>query len=220
MYILWKRNFSSIYKIAFNHESLGLPKEFIANNVLPFLWPLSIDNGLTVQQYKNVMMLIKELSESVESEHVHKLQHLSKDESSSLQLNLSTSEKQNVCFASDSTSSIKKIHLKPVTHHGRDNLNCKQEIISPTSSNNACSTPWISYAISQTTDLQPQRTYLSTSFNMNSISQPHFFANAESSNSVSLSSSSLLQPAKVMGSNEKRDQKTILTKEDILEFLK
>lgn len=40
-------------------NKLGMTKEVIATKVLPFLFPLSIENGLTVLQYTAVMGLIK-----------------------------------------------------------------------------------------------------------------------------------------------------------------
>ena len=43
-------------------NKLGMTKEIIATKVLPFLFPLSIENGLTVLQYTAVMGLIKVIS--------------------------------------------------------------------------------------------------------------------------------------------------------------
>ena len=40
-------------------NKLGMTKEIIATKVLPFLFPLSIENGLTVLQYNAVMALLK-----------------------------------------------------------------------------------------------------------------------------------------------------------------
>ena len=40
-------------------NKLGMTKEVIATKVLPFLFPLSIENGLTVLQYTAVMALVK-----------------------------------------------------------------------------------------------------------------------------------------------------------------
>lgn len=65
-----------IYKVAANNEMLGIPKEFAANKVLPFLWPLSIENGLTLQQYHVITAFISELSQKVQSEHTRKLEQL------------------------------------------------------------------------------------------------------------------------------------------------
>ena len=56
---------------------LGMTKEVIANKVLPYLFPLSIENGLSVAQYAAVMALIRELIDRVEEEHRAKLEQLS-----------------------------------------------------------------------------------------------------------------------------------------------
>ena len=56
---------------------LGLTKEVIATKVLPYLFPLSIENGLSVSQYTAVMGLIRDLVDRVEAEHKVKLEQLS-----------------------------------------------------------------------------------------------------------------------------------------------
>ena len=66
-----------IYKLAFSNSKLGLTKEVMANKVLPFLLPLSIENGLTVAQYNSVTSLIREMMTRVETEHRTKLEQLS-----------------------------------------------------------------------------------------------------------------------------------------------
>ena len=45
--------------MTFTESKLGMTKEIIATKVLPFLFPLSIENGLTVLQYNAVMSLMK-----------------------------------------------------------------------------------------------------------------------------------------------------------------
>ena len=65
-----------IYKLAFSNSKLGLTKEVMANKVLPFLIPLSIENGLTVAQYNSVTSLIREMMTRVETEHRTKLEQL------------------------------------------------------------------------------------------------------------------------------------------------
>lgn len=57
-------------------SKLGMTKEIIATKVLPFLFPLSIENGLTVTQYSAVVGLIRGLVDRVEQEHMEKLQQL------------------------------------------------------------------------------------------------------------------------------------------------
>ena len=57
-------------------DKLGMTKEVIATKVLPFLFPLSIENGLTLQQYNVTMGLIRQLISKVEEEHKVKLEQL------------------------------------------------------------------------------------------------------------------------------------------------
>ena len=58
-----------IYKLAFSNAKLGLTKEVIAHKVLPFLIPLSIENGLTVKQYDSITSLVREMLTRLETEH-------------------------------------------------------------------------------------------------------------------------------------------------------
>ena len=65
-----------IYKISLTHSKLGLTKETCANKVIPFLVPLSIENGLSLAQFNAMMSLIKEIVTKVETEHRSKLEQL------------------------------------------------------------------------------------------------------------------------------------------------
>lgn len=65
-----------IYKISLTHSKLGLTKETCANKVIPFLVPLSIENGLSLAQFNAMMALIKEIVTKVETEHRTKLEQL------------------------------------------------------------------------------------------------------------------------------------------------
>jgi len=67
---------AGIYKLAFNNSKLGLTKEVMANKALPFLIPLSIENGLTVAQYNSITTIIREMMARVETEHRTKLEQL------------------------------------------------------------------------------------------------------------------------------------------------
>lgn len=66
-----------IYKLALTHSKLGLTKESLANKVIPFLVPLSIENGLSLNQFNYVMALVKDMLTRVEGEHRTKLEQLS-----------------------------------------------------------------------------------------------------------------------------------------------
>ena len=43
-------HFTGIYKLTMNSNKLGLTKEVMATKVIPYLVPLSIENGLSLQQ--------------------------------------------------------------------------------------------------------------------------------------------------------------------------
>nr|CAH7718028.1 unnamed protein product [Callosobruchus chinensis] len=75
-----------IYKLALNHKKLGITKEIIATRVLPFLIPLCIENGLTLQQFSALTTLVKDMFQIVETEHKTKLEQLNsvKDEQKTL----------------------------------------------------------------------------------------------------------------------------------------
>ena len=81
-----------ILKVTLHHQKLGISKEILATRVLPFLFPLSIENSLTPAQHASIMALIREMTDKVESEHRAKLDHLNsiKDEQKSLQMNMPT----------------------------------------------------------------------------------------------------------------------------------
>ncbi|KAB0801956.1 hypothetical protein PPYR_04142 [Photinus pyralis] len=65
-----------IYKLAMTHKKLGITKEIMATRVLPFLIPLCIENGLTLQQFNALVALVTQMFQLVESEHRTKLEQL------------------------------------------------------------------------------------------------------------------------------------------------
>ncbi|XP_058062309.1 SCY1-like protein 2 [Anopheles bellator] len=62
-----------VYKISFVTEGLGIPKDVLACKVLPHLFPMTIVNGLTVQQFQAIISLIKEFTRKIEDEQGEKL---------------------------------------------------------------------------------------------------------------------------------------------------
>lgn len=74
-----------IYKLAMSHKKLGITKDVMACKVIPFLMPLTIENGLTLNQFNAVMGVVKEMVQAVETEHRAKLEQLNciKNEQSS-----------------------------------------------------------------------------------------------------------------------------------------
>lgn len=65
-----------IFKLIMSHKKLGMTKEIMANKVIPFLVPLSIENGLTMSQFNAIMAMIKEIIGTIETEHRTRLEQL------------------------------------------------------------------------------------------------------------------------------------------------
>ena len=62
-----------IYKLAVTNSKLGLTKEEMANKALPFLIPLSIENGLSVAQFSIIMRLVQASKMEIELLELGKL---------------------------------------------------------------------------------------------------------------------------------------------------
>lgn len=65
-----------IFKLVMSHKKLGMTKEIMATKVIPFLVPLSIENGLTLSQFNAIMAMIKEIVGTIEVEHRARLEQL------------------------------------------------------------------------------------------------------------------------------------------------
>ncbi|CAK1541904.1 unnamed protein product [Leptosia nina] len=65
-----------IYKLTLSHKKLGITKEVMATKVLPFLIPLCVENGLTLNQFNALISLVKQMIAKVETEHRAKLEQL------------------------------------------------------------------------------------------------------------------------------------------------
>ncbi|CAG2111669.1 unnamed protein product, partial [Medioppia subpectinata] len=83
----------AIYKLAMNSNKLGLTKEVIATKVVPHLVPLSIENGLTLQQFQTIMSLVREMLCKIEDEQQVKLEQLNSIKSQQQSLFNSTQQK-------------------------------------------------------------------------------------------------------------------------------
>lgn len=68
--------FLDILKLISSNTKLGMTKDVIATKIIPFLMPLSIENNLTLTQFDSIVAIIKEMVQSVESEHRSKLEQL------------------------------------------------------------------------------------------------------------------------------------------------
>ncbi|XP_065092305.1 SCY1-like protein 2 [Ochlerotatus camptorhynchus] len=240
-----------IYKVAANHEMLGIPKEFAANKVLPFLWPLSIEHGLTSQQYNVIMAFVTELSSKVQAEHMRKLEQLNTggSDSSTLQYNILASSKTESLSSDDNPidiitkdfvdkSKIEKPPSRPPTLSEMkplENSTSKMNALGPINPSFSLPTPSAQFVPPSTFQKMPmwqqQRTnahYNPTKAYMNgSQSFDHFQAllpptNGNNFNNNIPSKTPLLQPMSTSRSNctGSSQSSNILTKEDILEFLK
>lgn len=67
---------TGIFKLIMSHKKLGMTKEIMASKVIPFLVPLSIENGLTIQQFNAIMAMVKEIISTIETEHRARLEQL------------------------------------------------------------------------------------------------------------------------------------------------
>lgn len=78
-----------IYKLVLNHKRMAISKEIMATKILPFLFPLVIENTLSLNQFNSLVTVIKDMVNRVESEHRTKLQQLNsiEKEQKSLDLN-------------------------------------------------------------------------------------------------------------------------------------
>ncbi|XP_049872710.1 SCY1-like protein 2 [Pectinophora gossypiella] len=83
-----------IYKLALSHKKLGITKEVMATKVLPFLIPLCVENGLTLNQFNALVSLVKQMISKVETEHRAKLEQLNsiQNESKGLEHALASQE--------------------------------------------------------------------------------------------------------------------------------
>nr|CAG4636783.1 EOG090X018J [Ceriodaphnia reticulata] len=63
-----------VYKIALEHPRLGIPKEVIATQIVPFLFPLLVEPGLSLTQFRALTTMIKEMLAKVEEEQKSKLE--------------------------------------------------------------------------------------------------------------------------------------------------
>uniref|UniRef100_A0A182XWF5 Uncharacterized protein n=1 Tax=Anopheles stephensi TaxID=30069 RepID=A0A182XWF5_ANOST len=62
-----------VYKVSFTTDGLGIPKDVLACKVLPHLFPMTIVNGLSLQQFNAIIALIKEFTRKIEEEQGDKL---------------------------------------------------------------------------------------------------------------------------------------------------
>lgn len=99
-----------IIQMTLSKPKLGLTKEVMANKIIPFLMPISIENGLSVAQFNTVIALIKEIVNKVEVEHRIKVEQLSemREQQSMAVMTYSSTNKSSL----DSVNGFAKISFK------------------------------------------------------------------------------------------------------------
>ncbi|XP_037969604.2 SCY1-like protein 2 [Plutella xylostella] len=100
-----------IYKLALSHKKLGITKEVMATKVLPFLIPLCVENGLTLNQFNALMTLVKQMIAKVETEHRVKLEQLNsiQNESKTMDQSLALSSPDSLVPAPAPQSDIEQM---------------------------------------------------------------------------------------------------------------
>jgi hypothetical protein len=68
--------FSGVYKLTLTLPKLGISKEVLATQVIPFLFPLTVENSLTLKQFGMLIGLLKDMTARVESEQKEKLEQI------------------------------------------------------------------------------------------------------------------------------------------------
>ena len=106
-----------IFKISMNNPKIGLSKEVMANKVLPFLFPVCMENSLSLAQFDSVMELIKDMTRRVETEQRDRLQQMKVSQDETKITNSSTD-----IFHSNSSNSFSGFSTEPTESKKRNNI--------------------------------------------------------------------------------------------------
>lgn len=87
-----------IFKVTLTHKKLGIPKEVLATKVIPFLMPMTIENGLTLTQFNTLFAVLRDMVNRVESEHRIKVEQLNAITQETNSLNASATASVNSEF--------------------------------------------------------------------------------------------------------------------------
>nr|CAG4651596.1 EOG090X018J [Triops cancriformis] len=82
-----------IYKLVLNQPKLGIPKETLATQIVPFLFPMLVEPGLNVTQFSALAATIKDMFQRVEEEQRVKLQNvqaIQQEQRSALEMTLNS----------------------------------------------------------------------------------------------------------------------------------
>lgn len=96
-----------VYKMALEHQRLGIPKETIATQIVPFLFPLLVEPGLSLSQFRALVAIVKEMMAKVEEEQRVKLESVAaiNEEQRSNLGNLGLNQEQTSAQKSSSNAS-------------------------------------------------------------------------------------------------------------------
>ncbi|XP_034829277.1 SCY1-like protein 2 [Maniola hyperantus] len=98
-----------IYKLTLSHKKLGITKEVMATKVLPFLIPLCVENGLTLNQFNALISLVKQMISKVEAEHRTKLEQLNSIQNESKVMEHALTSPDNLVSAPTPQNDIDKM---------------------------------------------------------------------------------------------------------------
>lgn len=120
-----------VYQIALGHPRLGIPKEVIATQVVPFLFPLLVEPGLSITQFRALVTMIKEMLTKVEEEQKTKLESVAalQEEQRTALGSLSLGGNDVLSSSSSSTSTQKSMSASaPHTNSSGSNSAVSQQI--------------------------------------------------------------------------------------------
>jgi len=119
-----------VYHVVLMDDKLGMTKEFIANNALPTLLPLSMDSSLSLNQFQNFMKVIRTMLDKIEQEQTNKLKSISDVKGENISHGVSLSA---IRGASGSTGDAGNSSSIPLG--GFDGLSLATSAVSPAPSN-------------------------------------------------------------------------------------
>ena len=119
-----------IIQMTLSKPKLGLTKEVMANKIIPFLMPISIENGLSVAQFNTIMSLIKEVVNKVEAEQRIKVEQLSEMREQQSMAVMSYSSHSNTKSSLDAVNGFNKISFKDEPEAKRSSPTSNKPIMS------------------------------------------------------------------------------------------
>lgn len=118
-----------IYKLTMTHKKLGITKDIMASKVIPFLMPLTIENGLTLNQFNALVAVVKEMVGRVESEQRMKLEQLNsiRQEQSTINVSKNQSIGENDLFGKIENNQKTNGAMENMFENLGLNVNCNEQ---------------------------------------------------------------------------------------------